>query len=134
MAIQKPLKNFYPYHKSISRLCKEEREKHILTSLLSHLTLYMWIFGHEQQTPSQCPCCSVSTGSEQVGHCVYQVRFIEVRVRDRRFLRGRTTTYYKIDMWNIVVDAGAEKHKRSKVLPLLSAAESKNSPRVLCTC
>lgn len=134
MAIQKLLKNFCPYHKSISRLCKEEREKHILTSLLSHLTLYTWIFGHEQQTPSQCRCCSVSTGSEQVGHRVYQVRFIEVRVHDRRFLRERTTTYYKIDMWNIVVDARAEKHKISKVLPRLSAAESKNSPRVLCTC
>ena len=65
----------------------EERFKR----LVSVLTLYLWIFGHKQQTPSQCSCCGVSTSSKQVCHCKYQVLLMVVSVYNVWVLRERTS-------------------------------------------
>lgn len=53
-------------------------------------TLYLWILGHEQKSPSQCSCCCISASSKQIHNCVQKVFIVEVAVGNPRFLQEKT--------------------------------------------
>lgn len=54
------------------------------------LTLYFWILGHEEKSPSQSGSCCVSASTKQIEDSVYQTfigevthaaRFLQVKIR-----------------------------------------------------
>lgn len=90
-------------------------------------TLHMWIFGHEQQTPSHCGCCGVGASTKQVGDGEQQVLLVEVSLRNTRILGEKTAMSLN---HNTLVPHLCHHFKAS---PPPSASESENSPQILCT-
>ncbi len=50
---------------------------------LKLLTLYFWILGHKQKSPSQCSCSCISAGNKEMRNCGRKVFIAEVTVGPR---------------------------------------------------
>lgn len=94
-----PLKKSFCYgtfhlNSSLTSRLDKWKHKYTPTRRIPLFTLNMWIFSHEQQTPSQSSRCGISASWKQVGHCKYQVLLIVVSVLNTSLLRERTSTYH----------------------------------------